>query len=440
MGTITNYVDVVIARNSVGPTRQSFGTLLVLTQNATFTARTATYTDEASVAAAFTDSTSPERKVAAAVFAQNPAPKRIKFGRRANKSTLVYSLSVLVVRNSYTYGVYVSGTGIARQLVTFTSDSSATDGEIIIGLVAAINAVAANNYLAAGSASPGTVTADVAGGWFCLQPANPYDLTVKMTHVDPGLQADLTAIALEDPDFYQIYNFANSKLEATEIWTWAEANKRTFAYDSNDSDIINVAVGSGTDGFVAAKTAALTRTFPFYHHRLDQMPGAALAGRILPLTPGSETSADKNLALVDPSPLDGTHRANIVARNANGYETVAGVGVTFQGKVSSGEYLDVTRFLDSLVDDARTAMFTTKLSNDKVPMDDNGIRLLANDLRGAIRRGIAAGGLLPDYTMVVPLSKDISSADRASRTLTGLKAFVTLAGAIQTVNATITVA
>ncbi len=441
MGNINNYVTVTITKNSIGITRAGFGTLLVLSQNAPFVGRTKTYSDYAAVAVDYPLSTAPENIAAAAVFGQSLSPKQMKIGRRANKSTMVYSLSVVTVRNSYTYELYVSGQGFARTLVSFTSDASATDGEIIVGLVAALNAVVSKNYTAAGTISPATVTASAAGGFFCLQVVNPNDLKISMTHADPGVAADLTAIALADPDFYSVYNFSNSLAEGPAIATWVEANKRIFILDTNQTDSIITAESGATDVLKVAKTAAYTRTMGMYHHRLDQMPGAALNGRCLPITPGGETWADKTLSLVNATNLEDTHRNNLVARNANGYEgPVAGIGITFNGMVASGEFLDVTRFLDYFKDDAQKAIFGVKTANDKISYDDPGIRKIANEFRASLARGVEAKGFVDgSIKLTVPNSADVAAADRTARVLNGLKAEAQLAGAIHIVSVAINV-
>lgn len=453
MGDINNYVTVTITKNAVGITRLGFGTLLALSPNAPFGNRVKSYGSDADVAVDYTNTRSPERRISSAVFGQAIAPKRLKFGRRGNKSTMINQVSVVTVKNLYTYTLAVTGDSFDRTTVTFTSDGTATDAEIAAGLVIALNAVAGKNYTASGAASPVSITGNAAGNWFTIEllastsagAGNPADdLKVAMTHADPGITADITAIAAEDSDFYMTYNVSNSTAEATALAVWTEANKRLFMADVSQTDSINVVVGAGTDFLKTANTTAFSRTFGFWHHRLDQMPGAALAARCLVFSAGTEAWHDKTLALVDPTPwLTATHRTNLINRKANGYELIAGIGVTFQGTCADGSYIDITRLLDAFSDDCQKRIFQTKVNNAKVGYDDDGIRLIANDFRGSINSFAGPGqGFNADTIVVqVPLSADIPAggADRLARVLNGIKGFVQATGAIAQVNVAINV-
>ncbi len=449
MGNINNYVTVTITKNTIGITRAGFGTLIALTQNAPFAARTRSYSSDAAVAVDYPNVRSPERRMSATFFGQSTSSKKFKLGRRVNKSTMVIQLSAIVVRNLYQYGVFVTGDSFDRTLVTFTSDANATDAEIAAGFVTQLNLVAGKNYTATGAASPISITGNTAGAWFCVEIASPVspsaspdDLKIAMTHADPGVTADITACALEDSDFYQVYNFSNSAAEATALATWTEANKRTFMCDGSQTDTINTTVGAGTDLFKTLNTAAFTRTFALWHHRLDQMPGAGLASQCLSFDPGTEAWHDKTISLVDPTPwLSQTHRDNIVARKANGYEGIAGIGITFGGTCSSGDFIDITRLLDAFADTAQRLLLGLKQQGGKLAYDDPGIRAAGATFRGAINLFAGPGlGFDADSVIVtVPRAVDVPANDRATRALNGITGFVRANGAIATINVNINI-
>ncbi len=442
MGNLSNYVTVTISRASAGLTRAGFGTLLILTPNTSGwgAARTRTYLNMASVEDDWAADTF-EWRAANAAFAQNPAPKKIKMGRLALAPTLVYTIVVNAVRSSYTYQMYVTTPAVDRTLVEFTSDSSATNDEICTGIVAALEAVVGTNFVAAvvpgtGDTDTMTVTADAAGGWFALEVANPADLGVAMTHADPGYATDLAAIKLADTDFYAIYNGFNSNAVATAIATWTETAKKFFMMDSNETRGITTAATS-SDTFDDLKTAARDRTATFYHHRPDQMAGAALCGKVLPVTPGSETWADKPLSGVDPTELTDTHRSNLESKNANGYEAVGSAGLTFFGKTASGEWIDKIRFLDWFENTAATRIFNVKRASDKIPMTNPGIAKIEAELRATCKEGERAGGIKPGWTVVTPDADDpdqVTDNDRTTRTLNNVFANIQLQGAIHIVN------
>lgn len=433
MGVLTDYVSLTITRASVGVTRAGFGTALILTPNVAWAERTRTYNDFSAVVEDFPTTTSPEYLAAQSIFSQSPAPTRIKFGRLALKPTLVYQVSVVTVRNSHTYQINVKGQGVTPTTVEYTSDSDALDAEIAAGLVTALNAVVGKNYTATGTASPISITATNPGDWFSIEIVDVSDLKAKCTHVDPGVATDLAAIQLADPDFYTVYNLYNSELMAASIAAWVESNKKTYICDTNVTEAIITAAGNG-DLLDDLEALAYTRTYGFYHHAPDQFAGAALLGRCLPTTPGAETWALKTLAGVTASPLTATHKSNLQARNANGYESIGNVGITFDGKVASGEYFDVIRFLDWFENTAATRIFNALIAEDKTPFTDEGISKVGSELRGAIKEGVAAGGFNgDDWAVTLPKRADVPLADRQARTLTGVKFRATLAGAIHKV-------
>lgn len=439
MGALADYVSLTITKTSVGLTRAGFGTAVILTPNVSWAERTRTYSDLAAVAADFPVTFSPEYLAAQALFSQTPSPTKVKFGRLAAKPTMVQTLDVVTVRNSYTYRVKVKGCSAAGVAVTpttveVTSDGTATDGEICASLVTALNAVANKCYTASGSSSPITLTGSAAGDWFSLEVVSVDDLKVKMTHSDPGIATDMNAIKLADNDFYCVYNLFNSEAMAGALATWVESAKKVFICDTNVSEALITVTGNG-DLLDDLKTGAFTRTLGFYHHAPDQMAGAALMGRCLPIVPGAETWALKTLAGVVTSPLTATHKTNLQARNANGYESIGSVGVTFDGKVGSGEYLDVTRFLDWFENTCATRVFNSLLAEDKKPFTDAGISSIGAEVRGAIKEGIAAGGIDgdQDWSVTLPKVTEVTSSDKNARTLRGVKFKFVLAGAIHKV-------
>ncbi len=442
MGNLSSYVTITVSRSSAGLTRAGYGTALILTPNVAWVERTRVYSNIDAVAVDFTNTKSAEYRAASALFAQSPAPKRVKFGRLANKPTQVYAGAIAAVRDSHAYSVYVTCTAFDRQIATFTSGVGTTNDLIVAGLVAAINALTSNTYLAAvvalgGDTDTFTVTADAAGGWLAIEPADVLDVTVAQTHADPGAAADLTAIKLADGDFYAIHNPWNSSAMATAIAAWTETAKKFFMFDSNATQTILLADGGGDVFFDAMQTAAYNRTACIYHHRPDQMIGCAWLGKVFPLDPGSETWADKPLSGVDATNLSDTQRANLVAKNANGYEAVGSQGITFQGMMASGEWIDAIRFLDWFENTAATRIFNMKINSAKVPFTNPGLAKIESELRGACLEGERAGGIKAGWTVVMPDADDeiqVTAANRTARTVNNCYANFQLAGAVHIVN------
>lgn len=437
MATLDNHVSLLITQDSVGIARAGFGVPMHLSYSAAWAERIRFYTSLAEVASDFPTTTSPEYLAAQAFFSQSPRPSRIAIGRGALPPTLVYTLSVSAVRHSHTYQVRVKGQGVTETLAEYTSDADATDAEIATGLVAAINAVVGNNYIAAGTASPFTVTADTAGAWFSLEVLDPTALEIAQTNADPGIATDLAAIALADSSWYALHTAFNSNAIVLAAAAWVESNKKIYVVDVNETDAITTAAGN-SDTLDDLATLERARTMGAYHPDPSAMFAAAWMGRVLPLEPGSETWKFKRLSGIAAVTLTSTQRSNLVARNANSYETVAGINITFEGTTADGDFLDVTRGLDWLEDDMAKGVFGALAGADKIPYTDAGVAVIEAEVRASLDRAVVRQILAdnPAPVVTVPLVADVSTTDKALRLLPDVKFTGTLAGAIHKVNIT----
>lgn len=144
---LSDTVSVTLTEDTVAVAVSGFGTPILLSYGASFSG-VRSYGSFADVAADFGAGT-PERIWAQRMFGQGGrAPKVVKIYAASFAPTQVAQLAVETVRNSHAYVVNTSGVGITTTAATFTSDASATAAEIHNGLLAALNGVAGNNYLA----------------------------------------------------------------------------------------------------------------------------------------------------------------------------------------------------------------------------------------------------------------------------------------------------
>ena len=120
------------------------------------------------------------------------------------------------------------------------------------------------------------------------------------------------------------------------------------------------------------------------------------------------------------------------------YVQVSGVSITCNGKTSSGEFIDVTRFLDWLRIRMQENIFAQLAALDKIPYTDPGVGVVESEVYAVLDEGIANGGLAADPapTVSVPLVADVSAVDRANRLLPDVKFNAQLAGAIHAVEVT----
>jgi hypothetical protein len=165
--------------------------------------------------------------------------------------------------------------------------------------------------------------------------------------------------------------------------------------------------------------------------------------RMLSTLPGSANWAWKNLAAVDPSNLSTTQRTNTLNKKCNTYETRGGINITEIGYVVSGDYIDITVGLDWLTSQIQTNLFQALVNLPKIPFTNGGLvtvkGYIMQALTLAVTRGILSSDTPPTVTM--PALADISSNDKANRSLTGVTFTGVLAGAINkiTINGFISV-
>jgi hypothetical protein len=441
---LSDIAVISITSDTPGVTAAGFGTPLVLAADATFTERVRTYTDLTGLVADFATTTATYKQVSA-LFSQNPRPVSVKVGRLANKPTQSWTIDLgsAGILASTKYQIQVLGPTGGVQQAVYTTDGSPTETELWGNLATNFNALTGPTVTAtnAGPNTSLTLIADVAGTWHgiaCLTPDSQYDagvyLSVISDEADPGIAADLAAIASADNAWYAILCPFTSEAITDVIAIYAEANEKIFLADVQDSATVTAAVG-GTDTTDDLKDAAYARTAPIYHPDNTAFAAAAWAGRVLPLDPGSETWMFKTLAGVPVYPITGTHQTNLEAKNCNYYYDIGGVHITKDGKVSSGSFIDFIRFRDWFKARLAERIFNRLASSSKIAYTDAGIAILEAEVRAQIKEGIAVGGISPDPapTVTAPRARDASTADRSARLLRNLKFTFTYAGAIHKV-------
>ncbi len=346
---------------------------------------------------------------------------------------------------------------IALTATTISADGSGTlvrglNDVICAQLVQALNAVVGKNYTAVqteGALETDyiVVTTTTAGNWLSLEVSNVALIKIAQTHAEPGttLATDLDAIQLENGDWYGMVTLYNSEAYVKAVAAWAEAQTKIYIADTSDSESVTLAAaGTGTSDLADdLRVSAYARTAVAYHPSPSEMMGAAWLGRMLPLEPGSDNWKFKTLAGVAAVTTTGTHRVNLRAKKANSYTTVAGRNITWEGFVSSGDFIDNTRGVDWLEDDMTKGVFGALAGLNKVPFTDAGIALIQNEVEASLARAVSRGILAddPKPVVTVPKAADVASSDKALRLLPDVKFSGTLAGAINkvTVQGTISV-
>lgn len=427
---LSDIVTLTLTTQTTSATRQGFGMPIILAADAPggFTERVRFYTELADLGVDFATTTA-TYKQAAKIFAQQTRPPTVAVGRLALPPTQRFAVTPTAA-NSTVYSGTLNGLPW-----TFTSDASATVAEIIAGMKAAIDALA-EAVTTSDQTTYLRVVANAAGAFhnLTIDDTTGTKLLIAQDHADPGVATDLAAIALEDSSWYVVLNPFNSGAMALAISNWVESNKKLFVAQTIDSIVATTTSGSDTTS-IAYTARANFRTALVFSQDNAQFPDAGWAGRVLPLDPGSETWAYKTLAGVTTSRLTATQRTNLVNKHTNFYETVGGLNLTNQGQVLANEWIDVVRSRDWLEANLQADILEALANNDKIPYTDAGIAVITGKIRARLKTAVEIGMLSPDPAprVTAPLASAVSSTDKSTRTLNGVKFDAVLAGAIQAI-------
>ncbi len=263
---------------------------------------------------------------------------------------------------------------------------------------------------------------------------NPGPNTVKIGRKLTGADgtetwtAALTAIALEDNEWYGLIVEASSTADQQLVATWVESNKKLCVLASSDADIVD------DTGDIAAwlETQNMYRTGVFYYDSADTPHVAsAIMGAMFVKAPGSATWAYKELSGIPASVLTTAQISTALGKNANLVLSIGGRDITQMGTVGSGEFFDITHGIDWLEARIQERIFGVLVSNDKIPFTDAGIDVIVTEVKAALAEGVS-NSLLASYTVSAPLAANVPSGDKASRNLPDVKFTATLAGAVHT--------
>lgn len=437
MAPLSDIVVVNILAQVGGLTQQGFGTPGILGYTPTWVERVRYY-DQLSGVATDLGSTSPEYKCAQAIFAQTPRPERIAILRGSSKPTQRYKLSISSVVASKDYTVRLNGTDY-----TINSGIGATNDSIATAINGAISAACTtagftSSVIGVVGSQQVQVLGNAAGNWCSFGIPNagslPY-LKVMQDHSDPGIGADLDAILLEDTQWYALLTMYNSTACVQAAATWVQANERLFLAESQDSEVPTIAVGPATDVAKVLSVAGQERAPLIYHPIGQEFAAAAWAGRVLPLTPGSETWKFKTLSGVSAQSYTTTQITNIRNKRANFYYSIAGRSITSEGTTPSTSlpFIDIVRFRDWLRVRLQENLFLLLANADKVSFDDVGITKVLGVIRGVLEEARSNGAITPDFTVTVPKAASVNPVDKANRELKNVTFSVTYTGAIHKV-------
>ena len=292
------------------------------------------------------------------------------------------------------------------------------------------------------------ITANVPGTGFVLSVSDgilskQFGLIINPYIPSDTVVNDLNAIQLIDDSWYA---FALTDRTAATVFSaagWAEGQIKLFGTASSDPNIINLAAGVDLSSIAAkCNQSGYVRTFVLYHQDAENdFPECAWFGGVLPLDPGSETWKFKRLNSISYSNLTSTQSQNARNKKANTYEFIGGVGITREGTVAQGEFIDIVRGVDWLTSRIQEFVYSVLVNSTKVPYTDAGITAIESEVKRALQLGISNNFIAndPPPIVTVPKAANVPPTDKTQRILRNVRFQATLSGAIHVVNITGTV-
>ena len=255
--------------------------------------------------------------------------------------------------------------------------------------------------------------------------------------------AALDAIYAENSDWYALTVSTRVMADQQAVIGWVAMKERLCIVATSDPNAVDADTG---DIGAWAHLNNHDRAAVFYHPDVgvtngepDPAPEAAYFGYMLTKQPGGATWALKGLTAVPTYELSAEQKLRAAAKNVTTYMRAAGLPITSDGRVASGEFIDVIHGIDWLRARIQILVFTPMAQMDKIPFTDEGVQIIVSQLRAALDEGVRVG-LLASYDIEYPEVAEVAADFRGERTLPDVSFTAVLAGAIHRtiINGTVT--
>lgn len=229
-------------------------------------------------------------------------------------------------------------------------------------------------------------------------------------------------ISLTDGDFYGIIVSGATPEDIQGLADLLETSRLLLGVDYQD----NLETVAGK-----CQSKKLTRVF-FVKANDKSYAAAALMSKMLAQAPGAASWAFKELTDVVPASLTPDESAKLKALNINRYINIKNTGVTLDGCVASGEFIDIIHGVDWLHVRMQERLFRLLMVNPKIPYTLKGVDLVRLEIMTQLKEGIYRGLLAadPEPQVSIPDIEDIDTVTRQQRKLPDVRFNARLAGAI----------
>lgn len=284
-----------------------------------------------------------------------------------------------------------------------------------------------------------------AAATFFSQSPRPRSLViakVAMTQVD----TDLTALRAVYDAWYGFTVDDRTDSVIADAATWAAANDKLYIAQSSAAAIL---AGTPANAFETQQTAANPYGAGLWYQTDTVYADLAWLAAGLSIDMDSQSGIWAHRTLVGPAVSDGdvtsTEKANVEGDGGNLYLSFRGVGATAPGKLFDGRWIDEQVIRDWVIARVGEAIAQLMLnlanSNQKIPYDNYGLRLIGAEVEAVLQRGVSIGhfregSVIVDVPDIYADPAEVDPADIVAREAT-ITAEATLTGAIQTVTITI---
>lgn len=442
MARADRIVSVTIDASNNLPTSGDFGTPLVLapTDGVIAVGEVREYRSAAELVSDGIASTTPAYKMAAAVFQQSPNVGVVKVSDTGDSAQSL-ELTVLDATEGNVIALTVTSPAGVEYEISYTIGAAATTTTVataVAALIDAISGLSASSSVAVISVDVDVVNERWGFSGFTGDGRLSYE---ELTAPGTADYSDLLDTLVARPSTSDWYAVLIDRMDATtvaDVAAWAETNKRLFCAMSCDTELL-----SGTGLGATLFGLGYLNTHLQYHENPAERIDAATAGRELAYKVGESAWAYKRLSGITPDDfLTETQVSALEDDQVNYYYTAKGSRVTRQG-YSSGDWIDTARGLHALESDMQTAVLTWLVTKPKRAYTDREVAGLAEVLRNVldkyVRQEFLDGGNGEDPTsetyiappqVVVPKVATIPAATRATRVLPDVTFSARLAGAI----------
>lgn len=175
----------------------------------------------------------------------------------------------------------------------------------------------------------------------------------------------------------------------------------------------------------------------FYHKERTMQAPAKVVSYLLPFQIGSTNWALNVIPDLTTS-LGDTIVMPELEKKVNLIQKEMGLNVTYKGWTMSGSYIDELQSEDWFRARITEQVTGFMIRKRKVPFTQDGISSIGNEIRFVLNQAVSRGIIVSDYSITVPSINEISTNDKANRTLKGIKVIAQLTGAVESITIDLT--